>query len=90
MELAERIDSLRIAPRLVLFGYGSLFMWYVLYTTIKYFHMPTADRTMNVTAYVGGTFATLAGLAGLVYKIYADGGRDWDTPNQPNSGAPRP
>ena len=45
-----------------------------------YIRMPGADRTINVTAGISVFTAALATLQGFSFKVYSDGGRNWDPP----------
>lgn len=78
LDLAEVLDSLRVFPRLLITAYGVL----VGYTTVAlmwwYFHLPVLARTVEVTAFFGMLMGGIFGLAAYVFKIYSDGGRDWD------------
>lgn len=80
MDVAEVIDTLRIVPRIVLFGYawwaGAITYWLVKW----YEHLPAVERTNQVTAFVTIVLPGVFGLAVYVYRIYADGGRQWDAP----------
>lgn len=80
MDVAEVIDTLRIVPRIVLFGYawwaGAVTLWLVKW----YEHLPAVERTNQVTAFVTIVLPGIFGLAALVYKIYSYGGRAWDAP----------
>jgi hypothetical protein len=78
LDVAEVIDTLRVVPRIVLFGYawwaGAVTDWLVKW----YERLPSAERTNQVTAFVTIVLPGVFGLAVWVYKIYADGGRAWD------------
>lgn len=80
MDAAEVIDTLRVVPRIVLFGYawwaGAVTNWLVKW----YEHLPAAERTNQVTAFVTIVLPGIFALATWVYKIYSDGGRAWDAP----------
>lgn len=74
---AEVFDSWRVVPRVLLFGYS----WFVARTTDYilgwYFHEPATGRGTQETAVILGVFTALTGLAGYVFKVYVDNGRDW-------------
>jgi hypothetical protein len=61
-----------IAPLVVLLVYGGLFVWFMIYTTLIFVHLPLASQTTTFTAWVGGTQTMLAGLMGFIFKFYAD------------------
>ena len=72
-------DTLRIVPRLILFGYA---YWMVCVLTdwivTWYEKLPAAERTAQVTAFVAIALPGVYGLGVWVYRIYSDGGRAWD------------
>lgn len=78
LHISEAVDSMRVIPRIVLGAVVTLTFWYIVVTTIWYMQLTIEGRTGNVTMYIGGGLGILSGLFGLVYKIYAGGGRDWD------------
>ena len=82
LHVSEAIDSMRVFPRIVLGGVVWLTMWYIVVTTLWYMRLTIEARTGNVTMYIGGGLGVLSGLFGLVYKIYAGGGREWDGSQQ--------
>ncbi|HEY5212261.1 MAG TPA: hypothetical protein VIJ38_04485 [Acidobacteriaceae bacterium] len=69
---ANIVVAHHIAALVVLIGYGGLFMWYMIYTTLIFVHLPLASQTPIFTAWVGGTQTMMAGLAGLIFKFYTD------------------
>ena len=89
MDAAELFDTWRVIPRIILLGY-SYWMARVTDWVIRWYeNLPTAERTGQVTAFVTVVLPGIFGLAVWVYKIYADGGRDWSA--DPKSlGATRP
>ncbi len=78
LDRAEVIDSLRVFPRILTGGYMLLVGFEIVYLTIWYAHLPSADRTVEVTAFYGMLTGGLFGLAAYVFTVYSDGGRDWD------------
>jgi hypothetical protein len=78
LDIAEVTDSLRVFPRFQLIAYGYwLFRntWHIL----NWFErLPADERTVPVVSLVTGTLTVIWGGAAWVYKVYADGGRDWD------------
>ena len=79
LHISEAVDSMRFIPRIVLGAVTTLTVWYIVVTTLWYMRLTIEARTGNVTMYIGGGLGILSGLFGLVYKIYAGGGRDWDS-----------
>jgi hypothetical protein len=61
-----------VASIIVLMVYGGLFVWYMIYTTLWFVHLPTAAQTPTVTAWIGGSQTMLSGLAGFIFKFYTD------------------
>lgn len=61
-----------IAPLVVLLGYGGLFMWFMIYTTVWFVHLKTDAQTGTVAGWIGGTQTMMAGLAGFIFKFYTD------------------
>lgn len=78
MDLAEVIDALRIFPRLLVGTYFATAVWVVAYLTTWYCHVAPAERTVEVTAFFAMLTGGLFGLSTYLFKLYADGGRDWD------------
>lgn len=84
LRIAEAVDSLRIFPRIVLAAYG---YWtaHVTEQIVKwYLHLPPAERTAQVTAFVTVVLPGIFGLSCWVFKVYSVGGRDWDAQNKPS------
>lgn len=78
MDLAEITDALRIFPRILVGAYGYLIAYTTVYLTLWYAHLPSAERTVEVTAFYGMLMGGLFGLAAYVFKVYSDGGYDWE------------
>jgi hypothetical protein len=78
MDLAEVTDAWRIFPRILVSSYGAL----IGYTTVQlqfwYERLPASDRSVEVTAFYGMLMGGLFGLAAYVFKVYSDGGYDWE------------
>lgn len=96
MSLAEVIDALRIFPRILILAYGYLVGYELIMTTIWYYSLELAARTLEVTGFFSMLIGGLFGLAAYVFKTYTDGGYDWDkyrayllTINLPESGRGR-
>ena len=45
-----------------------------------YQRLPAVERTGQVTAFITVVLPGIFGLAVYVYKVYADGGRSWESP----------
>ena len=78
MDLAEVIDALRIFPRVMVGAYGMWVAWFTDWFVRWYEHLAPAERTTEVTAVFGIVLPAITGLASWVFKMYLDGGRDWD------------
>lgn len=78
LHTAEVIDSWRIFPRLVLILYGYWMAHLTDWIVHWYEHLPTIERTAEVTAFVTIVLPGVFGLACYVFKVYSAGGRDWD------------
>lgn len=61
-----------VASIIVLMVYGGVFVWFLIYTTLIFVHLPLAAQTTTFTTWVGGTQTMLAGLMGLIFKFYQD------------------
>jgi hypothetical protein len=69
---AKVVVAHHVASIVVLMIYGGVFVWFMIYTTLWFTHIPSADQTPTVTAWIGGTQTMMAGLAGLMFKFYTD------------------
>jgi len=78
LDIAEVVDALRIFPRLLVGVYFATAVWVVTYLTTWYCHVAPAERTVEVTAFFAMLTGGLFGLSTYLFKLYADGGRDWD------------
>lgn len=78
IDLAEVLDSLRVFPRWLAISYWIFTGWETSYVTIWYAHLAAVERTVEVTAFYSMLMGGLFGLAAYVFKVYSDGGRDWD------------
>jgi len=78
LDAAEVFDSWRVFPRIVLMVYG----WWAIHVTSWvmswYEKLPGVERTGQVTAVIVAVVPGIFGMSGWVFKIYADGGRNWD------------
>jgi hypothetical protein len=83
LDIAEVIDSLRVFPRILVGTYFGFAIWVVAYLTLWYCHLAPAERVTEVTAFFGMLTGGLFGLAVYIFKIYTDGGRNWDAAPDP-------
>lgn len=81
---AEVFDSWRVVPRLIVFIYLGLLAWLTVFFAVKFFNIPTVERTTQVTAFASVLLTAAYGAFGWVVKIYSDGGRDWDAAKRPS------
>ena len=84
MGVAEVTDALRVFPRLLVGAYGCLIGYTTVYLTLWYAHLPSVERTVEVTAFYGMLMGGLFGLAAYVFKVYSDGGYDWEAYHRRN------
>jgi predicted PurR-regulated permease PerM len=78
LDVAEVIDTLRIFPRLMVLAYGIWVAWFTDWFVAWFERIPSAERTAQVTAIFGIVIPGVLGLATWVFRMYLDGGRDWD------------
>lgn len=83
LDAAEVFDSWRVVPRCIVFIYLGLLFWLTVYFAVKYFGIPSSERTTQLTAFTSVLMTAAYGAFGLIYKIYGDGGRDWDAARRP-------
>ena len=83
LHVAELVDSLRIFPRLVLAAYAYYVYNVTFFVLNWYASQPATARGVEESAVVGVVITAVTGFAPMIYKIYADNGRDWTA--QPNS-----
>jgi amino acid permease len=88
LNVAEVIDSLRVFPRLLVGAYFAIAIWVVVYLTLWYTHVAPVERTVEVTAFFAMLTGGLFGLATYIFKVYTEGGRDWDKYNNVNQSLP--
>lgn len=90
LDAAEIVDSLRVVPRIVLFGYcywlgdlvNNIITWYQM--------LPAPERTLEASGLAGTIITAVTGIAAWVFKIYTAGGRDWSTETEPQPEEPKP
>lgn len=76
---AERFDSWRVVPRLMLFGYAGLVQETIMYTLSWYTHLKIGDKSAFDSLVVGAVITAVTGFAPWIFKIYVDSGRSWDS-----------
>jgi|19_taG_2_1085344.scaffolds.fasta_scaffold00186_13 hypothetical protein len=74
---AERLDALRIVPRLALLGYSTFSMSCIAWLLFWYMDLPTLERTAAVSTLITGTITALLGGSTWYASSYNAGGRDW-------------
>lgn len=79
LDFAEVVDALRVFPRILVAGYMLIVGAEVAYLTVWYAHLPSVERTVEVTAFYSLIMGGLFGLAAYVFKVYSDGGYNWDS-----------
>ena len=80
---AERFDSWRVVPRVILFLYCGFVYKVTFYMLIWYTHEPAVARGVEETAFVSAIFTAMSMLAGYVLNIYTNAGRDWNARTTP-------
>lgn len=83
LDAAECFDSWRIVPRIIVFSYMAFLGWLTHDLVTHYFAIVAAERTTQVTAFVSVVLPGAYGVFPWIYRIYADGARDWDAANRP-------
>ncbi len=76
---AELIDSYRIFPRLVLIGYGYYVYQVTFFVLEWYSRQPASARGTEESVVVGVVVTAVTGFAPMIYRIYADTSRDWNS-----------
>lgn len=79
LDAAEVFDAWRVVPRALILGFATWIV-YVFDLLIRwYIGIPTgAANILGVqSAFVFGVFSALSTLSGYIFKVYSDGGRDW-------------
>ena len=74
ISIAERIDSLRIIPRLLLVAVYIFAGWYIVDITQFYF---LSSMSMEITAFITVTVPAITGIVSLLTKHYFETGRKW-------------
>jgi hypothetical protein len=78
LDIAETIDSLRLVPRIILFGWG-YFTALLCYQTLHwYYSEPATARGLEESGMVTGVVGLLTGFWYKIYQEYGSRGRDWD------------
>lgn len=77
LNYAERIDSLRIFPRLFLiacFWWAVKITWYLI---VWYTHLAVAERGVEASGFGAVVLLGIMAFLKLVYTTYSDNARDW-------------
>lgn len=78
IDIAERIDSLRVFPRLFLIA---CFWWAVETTSylLHWFtHLAVADRGIESSGFAASVLLGIMAFLKLVYTTYSDNARNWN------------
>lgn len=79
LEMAERIDSLRLFPRIIMIALFWLMASVIWYLIEWYTHLPTAaDRTAEASGFAAAVVLTISGLFKMALTDYLARGRDWN------------
>jgi hypothetical protein len=77
MDWAEIFDAWRVVPRSILYSFGYWTIYIADRTLFWYFHLATADRTVQDAGLVTGVITAVTGVFGLTIKFYSTSGRQW-------------
>lgn len=77
LDRAEILDAARVVPRIVLFMVLIFAGAYIYNVTVWYMALPAAERTVEVSGFVGLTIPAVFGLAGKIIDWYLKTGRSW-------------
>lgn len=80
IEIAERVDSLRIFPRIIMIALF-VFMWDVTFYVLHWYTLiPTAaERTVEASGVASSVVLFVAGLFKMALTNYLENGRDWNS-----------
>jgi len=78
LHVAEVFDAWRVVPRVILFGYGVWATHLISGVLGWYEGIPVGERGIESAGLAGGIITAITGLFPWVYRIYSDGGRDWN------------
>ncbi len=75
---AERIDSLRLVPRALIFGYCGWAAYEISATLGWYMHLPAAQQSIQNAGLLTALSTVLTGFGVPIFSIYSQNGRDWN------------
>jgi hypothetical protein len=78
LDYAEVFDAWRVVPRIVLFAYGVWLAWATDRLLNWYMGLPVAAQTAQASAFCFGAITSITGIAGYVFRIYSENGRNWE------------
>jgi hypothetical protein len=78
LDAAEIFDSWRVIPRFVLFAYGTWLAYITDRLLNWYMALPAPSQSVQASGFCLGAIGAITTIAGWVYKIYANTGREWD------------
>lgn len=73
LHVAEVLDALRMAPRMLLFVYGTFILWYIEKVTEWYMTLPVLEQTTQNATFVSATITAVVGAGGWYAKVYTSG-----------------
>ena len=76
--MAELTDAWRIFPRFFLCVYLGWIIHLTDWMVHWFMKIPAVERTTTVTTFVSIITTGVFGLFVWIYKIYSNGGRDWE------------
>ena len=77
LQIAERLDVLRVFPRLFMLFFTCLTGYVVLDLIEWYKYLPSAERQLEASGFAFGVIGALSGLWTACAKIYVESGRRW-------------
>lgn len=80
IQAAERIDSLRVFPRLFLIACFWFTVKVTMLLVIWYTHLPAAERGPEAAGFGAVVLLGQMAFLKLVYQTYSDAGRAWGPP----------
>jgi xanthine/uracil permease len=78
LDAAEVFDSWRVVPRVILFAYGGWLAYITDRLLNWYMTLPQAAQSVQASGFCLGAITAITTIAGWVYKIYANTGREWE------------
>ena len=79
LDWAEVFDSLRIVPRVFLFGFWTTTFIFIFYFSYWYFHFPANERGYEESGAMTGIILGLLKFGKDIWDTYAQNGRDWNS-----------